>query len=173
LKRKWNNTKEDNRKNQANQPDDHRCDNCHETEFEYYCKECSQHICMECDQYIHKRGDRKLHNRIEVYDRQNKPISLCCYIHSDQELRWFCKSCSYSICDKCLDQNDAHKHHDFVLCSTIVNDLKSEVNARYIEFAESKKEPIIKALKTLEEKLYDIGVEGVKTFSSTHNDDNT
>ncbi len=48
-----------------------------------------------------------------------------------------------------------------MLCSTMANDLKTEVNERYIQVAESKKESIISALDTLESMLYDIGVEGV------------
>jgi hypothetical protein len=87
-------------------------------------------------------------------------------------IEWFCKTCRYSICEQCYKNGD-HKQHDVVLCRTMADDQKSEVNKRYIEVAENKKEPIIHTLETLEAVLYDIGVEGVKTFKTTHNDDNT
>ena len=59
------------------------------------------------------------------------------------------------------------------MSSTIADDLKIEVNARYMEVAETKKEPVINALERLESMLYDIGLEGSTIFKTTHHDDNT
>jgi hypothetical protein len=56
------------------------------------------------------------------------------------------------------------------LCRTIANELKSEVSAKYLEVAESKKEPIINALRTLEAMLHEIGVEGVPMFRNAKPD---
>lgn len=53
----------------------------------------------------------------------------------------------------------------------MADDLKSEVKAKCIEVAQSKKTSIIESLEQLEKVLYDIGVDGVKP-KKAHNDDN-
>ncbi len=144
--------------------DESKCDNCQDSEFRYYCTACDGHLCIECNKDIDKKKNRALHEQSEVSNRVKKAISLSCKVHHGQEMRWFCKSCNHSICEQCCDKNGAHDQHDVILYITMANDLKSEVSKRYNEVAESKKEPIISALETLETMLYDIGVDGVKDF---------
>ncbi len=159
--------------NTKGENDESKCDNCHDREFRYCCKDRNERLCIECNNNINERGSKACHERIEVSSCVKKAKSLSCKVYHGQEMRWFCKTCRHSVCDKCVDLNGAHEHHDFILCSTMVNNFKIEVNNKYIEIAESKKEPIISALDTLEAILFDIGVEGVKTFTKTNNHDNT
>jgi len=51
-------------------------------------------------------------------------ISICCKVHGDQEMRWYCNTCHLCICEYCFDRNGAHWKHD-----------KSEVKAKYLKVA--------------------------------------
>jgi hypothetical protein len=112
--------------------------------------------------------DRKMECKaVDILVVLNYILNINYSLHSSHvKLRWYCNTCHYSICEQCCDRHGAHSKHDFVLCRTIANDLKSEVSAKYLEVADSKKQPIINALKTLEAMLFDIGVEGVPMFGN-------
>ena len=122
--------------NSSEQVDEFKCDNCHEIEFHFFCKKCDEYLCIECNHCMHERGYKALHDRIEVNHRQKSKKSICCKVHGDQEVRWYCNTCHHCICEECFDRNGDHWKHDFVLCRTIANDLKSEVNAKYLQVVE-------------------------------------
>jgi len=148
----------------SEQVDEFKCDNCHKKQFYFFCKQCDEYLCISCNYLLHRRGKVVLHDRFKVNHRQRSKISICCKVHGDHEVRWYCSTCHHCICEHCFDRNGAHRKHDLVLCHTIANELKSKVSAKYLEVAESKKEPIINALRTLQAMLYEIGVEGVPMF---------
>eukprot|EP00475_Leptophrys_vorax_P020227 TRINITY_DN27687_c0_g1_i1.p1 TRINITY_DN27687_c0_g1~~TRINITY_DN27687_c0_g1_i1.p1 ORF type:complete len:452 (+),score=90.67 TRINITY_DN27687_c0_g1_i1:165-1358(+) len=85
-------------------------------------------MCGACDAQVHAAAIFKSHERVEV---SKAPItSLDCSEHKDENVRFFCYTCSKPVCRDCKDSIlGKHSTHQLVALADAVNDMNDKINA--------------------------------------------
>ena len=87
-----------------------KCDGCFENEAIIYCNECNKCYCQKCDDQLHIIPSFRNHNIKQLNAMNNSTnnnnifllsINKTCFLHSNEEIQYFCESCEEPICQKC------------------------------------------------------------------------
>ncbi|XP_069786670.1 protein PML-like [Narcine bancroftii] len=130
------------------------------------CFQCDQFLCLRC-YHSHQLLTEKLGHLVKLLDNL-KVLSyeefltlvwnekqIVCPMHTDQQISFFCKTCSTSICCNCLLLHhipQGHSYHDVkqqaVLEGEILNQMMETVRENYSQFTDSCSE-----LMSLKERM--------------------
>jgi hypothetical protein len=77
------------------------CFSCDSKEAVVYCKEDKCFFCCECNDAIHSAGKWKLHSRVDASKAPTMPVE--CAEHKDEVLKFYCITCSRTVCRDCKD----------------------------------------------------------------------
>ena len=95
----------------ANQQNNNlKCDGCFQNEAIVYCDECNKCYCQKCDEQLHIIPSFRNHNRQQLNINNNNTsnnnilsssLNKICFLHSKEDIQYFCESCEEPICQKC------------------------------------------------------------------------
>ena len=91
-----------------------KCDGCFENDAIISCEECNKCYCQKCDEQLHivpsfRNHTRKqlntinnnVNNNISNSDIFTSSSNKTCFLHSNEQIQYFCESCEEPICQKC------------------------------------------------------------------------
>ena len=88
-----------------------KCDGCFENDALVFCEECNKCYCQKCDDQLHIIPSFRNHNRKQLNSVHNNNISnsnilnitsnKTCFLHVNEQIKYFCESCEEPICQKC------------------------------------------------------------------------
>lgn len=80
-----------------------------------------------------------------------KPVKeVTCYVHTDRELEFYCKTCDELICSRCALKSGKHQSHDYEELSKVYGKFKAEIT--------SSLGPVEEQLKTTDRALAQLDV---------------
>eukprot|EP00475_Leptophrys_vorax_P034014 TRINITY_DN5435_c0_g1_i1.p1 TRINITY_DN5435_c0_g1~~TRINITY_DN5435_c0_g1_i1.p1 ORF type:complete len:441 (+),score=67.90 TRINITY_DN5435_c0_g1_i1:26-1348(+) len=117
----------------------------------WYCTACKLSFCEACDSGIHSFQAFKSHERVSV-SKAPTITSLGCSEHKDEQVRFFCLTCSKPVCRDCKDSVlGKHSSHQLSALGDAVNAMNDKVSAT-MTTALKMFEQYSLELKTLTEK---------------------
>ena len=90
-----------------------KCDGCYENEAIVFCDECNKCYCQKCDEQLHVIPSYRNHNKRQLNAINNNNITgdntnifnttsnKTCFLHTNEQITYFCESCEEPICQKC------------------------------------------------------------------------
>ena len=87
-----------------------KCDGCFENDAVLFCDECNKCYCQKCDERLHiipsfrnhnKKQLNLMNNNISNNNILSSTLNKTCFLHSKEEIQYFCESCEEPICQKC------------------------------------------------------------------------
>ncbi|KAJ8298957.1 LOW QUALITY PROTEIN: hypothetical protein KUTeg_023017 [Tegillarca granosa] len=131
------------------------CDLC-DTKIDHQlskCLACNVYMCRICTTAHQRVSATKQHNivaRIERIPSKSQNVSQMCKTHKDEEIAFYCYSCTDFICSECILGD--HNGHDGVKFKDFANQKRREMNVKLNQAREAKKSEITKLTKQIEEK---------------------
>ena len=108
----FNNKKIDLNQTNINLNNNIKCHGCFENDAFIFCEECNKCFCQKCDDQLHIVPSFRNHNRKQlntnnniIYDTNDNILTSSpnksCFLHSNEQIQYFCESCEEPICQKC------------------------------------------------------------------------
>ena len=111
------------------------CQQCEKSEVEINCDECNFQYCSSCSQQIHSLKQFVNHklrivNELSQNVTTKTPINsnfiefYKCSLHSNEEMKLYCKDCQKFVCVYCIDQS--HSDHKLITAMRFVDETKEK-----------------------------------------------
>ncbi|XP_033639131.1 E3 ubiquitin-protein ligase TRIM56-like [Asterias rubens] len=124
------------------------CEGCDEgLEAVSRCVDCDANFCKTCLQNHAKFKNHRHHKIVNAVGSSNerlrvkdKPGSLKCRKHTDQELCFYCDTCVSSVCPKCAVFHHRASEHDLSAIKDSIRSYRQAVEEALMKFDECRKE---------------------------------
>ena len=134
------------------------CENCDEkSKSKYFCFDCQNFMCESC-RNVHNmlKAIRESHRMQKIESFNEKDLndfldrSVYCYLHTREDLKFFCETCDISICRDCAIWN--HRTHHYKNIKDAALKEKEEIKS-LLQLAEGKALLLHTERETFESKV--------------------
>ena len=111
-----------------------KCQQCEKSVVEIICDECKTEYCSSCSQQIHSFKQfanhklRKINGKDFSKAKDNFSNNFTefykCSLHSNEEMKLYCKDCNQFVCVYCIDQS--HSDHKQISVTRFVDEIKEK-----------------------------------------------